>query len=73
MEQITRGLKVVVTTAFGDELEKRAVTEVETGDRFPVVRVCSEDEWIAASTEQRAPRSTAWPAQDVRPVKHASA
>ena len=62
---IQRGARVLVTTAFGDQLERRAVSGVEPGDRFPIVRVCSEDEWSKATREGRPPQATAWPAQDI--------
>ena len=65
---ITPGTKVIVTTVFGQRLERRATTGIEPGDKFEIVRVCSEDEWKAAVGEHRSPIATAWPAEDVEVV-----
>lgn len=62
---IAAGDLVRVRTAFGRQVEKRAVTGVIPGDQFEVVRVCSPDEWTKAEITGRAPRSSPWPAEDV--------
>jgi hypothetical protein len=56
---------VRVKTAFGTYVDKRAITGVIPGDRFDIVRVCSESEWDAAQVEHRNPKSSPWPANDV--------
>lgn len=61
------GSVVVVRTAFGNEVRKRAATGVVMGADFLVVRVCSEDEWGLAQAEGREPNTTPWPAEDVWP------
>lgn len=65
---ITPGDLVRVRTAFGNEVEKRAVTGVIDGDAFRVVRVCAPDEWAAAERAGRPPRSSPWPAEDVERI-----
>ena len=71
--QIKRGDAVTVRTAFGDLLERVALTGVEMGRDFPVVWVCSRDEWEAGKTEADQPEGLPWPADDVhlvdRPVE----
>lgn len=65
---VDRGAHVEVLTAFGRRVEKIAVSGVIHGDRFEVVRVCSEEEWVAANEEHREPRSSPWPADDVQAI-----
>jgi hypothetical protein len=57
---------VMVRTALGDWRQRRAVTGVEPGDRFPVVWACRLEEWDAAQAEGRDPEAVPWPAEDVR-------
>jgi hypothetical protein len=66
--EIKRGDAVTVRTAFGDLLERVALTGVEMGRDFPVVWVCSRDEWEAGTTETDKPEGLPWPADDVRLV-----
>lgn len=65
---IKPGDKVLVTTAFGDVAERRALSEVTQGLDFLVVWVCDEQEWAAALAEEQDPRGTPWPAESVRLV-----
>lgn len=67
--EITRGDAVTVRTAFGDLLERVALTGVEMGRDFPVIWVCSRDEWEASNTETDQPEGLPWPADDVRLVE----
>lgn len=67
-DKIEAGQRVRVMTAFGRTVEKRAVTGVIAGEAFRVVRVCSDDEWLAATAEGREPASSPWPAEDVQCV-----
>jgi hypothetical protein len=63
---IRPGNTVMVRTALGDWRQRRAVTGVELGDRFPVVWACRPEEWDAAQAEGRDPDAVPWPAEDVR-------
>lgn len=65
------GAQVVAVDISGRELERRAITGVVPGHAFPVVWVCSEDEWETAQAEGREPEGFAWPAEDVRVVETA--
>jgi hypothetical protein len=62
---IKPGNLVVARTAFGNEVEKRALSAVNISGRFPVILVCSTTEWDTALAEGREPIPTAWPADDV--------
>jgi hypothetical protein len=63
---IRPGDLVMVRTALGDWRQRRAVTGIEAGDRFPVVWACRLEEWAAAQTDGRDPDAAPWPAEDVR-------
>ena len=65
MELIKAGDKILATNIDGEDMPKRAVSEPYMST-FQIVRVCREQEWVAAQAEGRAPRSVAWPAEDVR-------
>ena len=65
-KNIKLGDHLVVRTAFGNEVKKRAVSGIDSSGRFPVIRVCSLSEWDTALDEGREPTATAWPADDVR-------
>ena len=58
--------QVMALTADNQELPRRAVTEVVDGADFPVVWICTEEEWNAARDEGRRPEAWPWPAEDVR-------
>lgn len=65
MTTIQPGSQVLATSASGEPLERRAITEVVDGDDFRVVWVCREEEWMAAQAEGREPDGIPWPATDV--------
>lgn len=67
------GDRVLVRTAGGDELPRRATTPVVSGLDFLVVWVCPEEEWIAAIEGDRAPEVVPWPAEAVRPSEETAA
>jgi hypothetical protein len=67
---IKRGDAVSVRTAFGDLLERVALTGVEMGRDFPVVWVCSRDEWEAGGEEGTELEGLPWPAEDVHLADH---
>lgn len=67
---IKRGDAVAVQTAFGDLLERVALTGVEMGRDFPVVWVCSRDEWGTRHGEGTELEGLPWPAEDVHLVDH---
>ena len=68
METIQPGVQIEVTDALGRTLLKRALSEIEDDGQFAVVWACSEDEWVAASSEGREPRPDPfpWPVEDVK-------
>jgi hypothetical protein len=66
MAMIEPGSKVLARSAFDELLERRAVTAVQPGHDFPVVWVCSEEEWQRAAAEGREPEGLPWPAEDVQ-------
>jgi len=70
--QISPGSRLLVRTAFGDEVERRAVSGIEQGDKFPIVRVSTEEEWERAKAEGREPQADPWPVEYVRVVEAAS-
>ncbi len=66
MTTIEAGARIIVRTADGLELEKRAVSGVEIeGHDFPVVWVTSEEEWTEANGNGHRPEARPWPAEDV--------
>lgn len=70
--QVSPGDRVLARTAFGDEVERRAATGVQRGDKFPVVWICTEEEWKNAQAEGREPQADPWPVEYVRVVEAAS-
>lgn len=64
---IAAGDRVKVRSAGGEWLLRRAVSGVEPGDRFPIVMVAREEEWLDAQEAGRDPESVPWPAEEVRP------
>jgi uncharacterized protein YcnI len=66
MAVIELGSRVLARSAFDELLERRTVTGVQPGHDFPVVWVCSEEEWQGAQSEGREPEGLPWPAEDVR-------
>lgn len=65
MRTIEPGSKVVVRTADGEKLPRRAITGVEAGNTFEVVWVCKEDEWSSANNQGRQADGIPWPAEAV--------
>jgi hypothetical protein len=63
--RIKPGARVLIRTAFGDQVEGRALSGVEKGHTFPVVRVCREEEWNDAERRGADPEGFAVPAEDV--------
>jgi hypothetical protein len=70
---IKAGDRVVVRTAGGQLVERRAISGQEHGRDFLVVRVCDETEWEAARRGGREPEGIPWPAEDVGPAEPVSA
>lgn len=68
MSTVEPGSTVIIRTADGKTLDRRAITGVERGSTFDVVWVCKEEEWVAATREGRDPESVPWPAEDVTAV-----
>jgi hypothetical protein len=69
MTTIEPGALVLVRTADGKELQRRAVTGVEDGLDFPVVWVATEDEWSASNGNGHRPEALPWPSEDVELVE----
>jgi hypothetical protein len=65
VDVIQPGTEVVVRTADGESLLRRATSGVEWGSTFEVVWVCKQEEWEAASAEGRYPDAMPWPADAV--------
>jgi len=66
MVEVRPGDTVVVVNAFGQRDQRRALSGVELeGHDFPVIWVCSNDEWQLATAEDREPEGVPWPADDV--------
>jgi hypothetical protein len=68
MATVQPGSRVLARSAFDELLERRAITSVQPGRDFPVIWVCSEEEWQTAKLEGRDPEGLPWPAEDVHPV-----
>lgn len=67
--QIAQGEVVMALDAFGERHPRRALSGVEVqGHDFPIVWICSEDEWERALAEGREPEGIPWPAEDVQPA-----
>lgn len=66
MTPIQPGSLVVVRTADGKRLRRRATTTVvDEHNDFPVVYVTTEEEWAAANGNGNTPTALPWPAEDV--------
>lgn len=63
--EIKPGDRLLVRTAKGQKIARRAVSEIEKGDTFPIVWVCDEKEYEAAQSEGREPNKVPWPANAV--------
>lgn len=66
---IRPGAPVKVKTAFGDELDKVAISGIAKGHDFPVVWVASPADWSKAQQAGTEPQALPWPAEDVRTVE----
>jgi hypothetical protein len=64
--EITPGAKVLARSASDELLPCRATSGVVPGHSFPVVWVCTEEDWEAAQSQGIEPDSVPWPAEDVR-------
>ena len=62
---IQRGSRVLVRTAFDELVERRALSGVEAGVDFPVVWVCTEEEWAVVERGETSAEGDPWPAEDV--------
>lgn len=58
---ITRGDVVEATTAGGGLVRMRALGSPMQGQDFPVLWVCTEEEWERATTEGDDPDGLPWP------------
>ena len=66
--QIVPGALVQVRTADDRLVSRRALSGIERGQDFLVVWVCQEQEWEMAHAENREPKGTPWPAEEVHPL-----
>jgi hypothetical protein len=67
MPTIQPGDRVLIRTAVGDSLVRRALSEPMPGSHdFLIVWVCREEEWREAHAEGREPTGVPWPAEDVQ-------
>jgi hypothetical protein len=62
---IGRGDLIDVTTASGDIVRMRAMNGPVQGHDFPVVWVCTEDEWERATARNEEPDGIPWPLEAV--------
>jgi hypothetical protein len=67
--EIAPGAKVIVRTAADDLLRCRAMSGVVPGHSFPVVWVCTEEDWATAQSQGIEPDGVPWPAEDVQPAE----
>ena len=65
MTTIEPGALVLVRTADGQKVPRRAVTGIEDGLDFPVVWVSTEEDWEASTGNGHRPDALPWPAEDV--------
>lgn len=65
-ERVGRGLLVIARDAGGRLFCKRALGQVVDGRNFPVVWLCSEEEWSAALAESREADGRPWPVEDIQ-------
>jgi hypothetical protein len=66
MGTIQPGDRVFARAATDEWVRRRAITGVVDGYDFPVVWVCTEDEWARYQSEGREPDRIPWPAEEVR-------
>lgn len=58
---INEGDVVEATTAGGEQIRMRALAAPTQGHDFPVLWVCTEDEWQRAQAEDDEPDGLPWP------------
>jgi hypothetical protein len=67
MAQVIRSGSVVEATTAGGQLVRMvAIGPPIRGRDFPVVWVCTEDEWSRSQDENEAPDAVPWPLTAVR-------
>jgi hypothetical protein len=64
---ITAGDELLVRTATGTKVPRRAVSGIVAGEAFAIVWVCREEEYESAHAEGREPDAVPWPANAVEP------
>jgi hypothetical protein len=69
---ISVGDRVEVTTADGEQLVMRAIRLPEQGRDFPVLWVCTEDEYERTQDQGGEPDGLPWPLTALRELEHAS-
>ena len=70
---IQPGMTVLARTADGETVKRRAVTSVIDGLDFPVVWICTEEDWLEMQSNgsgngHRPDGAVPWPAEDVEPA-----
>ena len=70
---ISAGDRVLVETADGLELDRRATSSVERGRDFLVIWVCTEAEWAKAHLDGETPQAVPWPVEHVKALDEAEA
>jgi hypothetical protein len=68
LEELKPGDLIRVVDSVGAQRTKRALGPATQGGTFPVVWACREEEWQAATAENREPEGMPWPAEDVSAV-----
>jgi hypothetical protein len=62
------GTRVRAETAFGDTVTMVAVSGPTAGRDFPIVWVCTEDEFERATADGSEPERVAWPLSALEPA-----
>jgi len=68
---IERGILVEVTTAGGDRVRMRALGRPQRGRDFPVLWVCTEEEYVVATEADEEPDGLPWPLDAVHELEPA--
>lgn len=71
MSVIEPGSRIEARTADNRTIQRRALSGVVDGLDFPVVWLCTDEEWEAAQRDGRDPNVVPWPAEDVQLVQEA--
>ena len=64
--EIEPGMVLTVTTAGGGTARMRAIAPPQQGDDFPVVWVCTDEEYERAEAEGAEAEGVPWPLSAVR-------